>query len=373
MPGPPTDDATTSAIEVLARLIIVLAVAGLLSADHLSDWAASQPFGSRRDALVSATRLLQEETDRFGLNEPQRLIDSALGRGETSPGSQLLAPTVTTGPGTTGPGTPPSITQPATAQPSASEPATTSSTSTSEPTTTTSATTSTTTPTTLRPVDENQRLRLWAGGDSLGEYVGNQLLHPLADPVFTDVELDFQISTGLTRPDYFDWPGHLREIMAQEAAPEALIFMVGGNDNQDMIRDDIVLGYGSPEWAHEYRRRVTEVMDLGDNGASHLYWIGLPPMRDPDRDQGARAINKILWQEAALRPWVSAIDITEMFGAQGDGGFVSSVAAPTGEQRVARAPDGVHITFVGSTWIAEDLWADIGQRWNLPDPSGAEG
>ncbi|MCP4222251.1 MAG: hypothetical protein GY773_02775, partial [Actinomycetia bacterium] len=38
-----------------------------------------------------------------------------------------------------------------------------------------------------------------------------------------------------------------------------------------------------------------------------------------------------------------------------------------GKQRVARAPDGVHITFTGSTWVAYQVWGAIEDRRDLPD------
>ena len=115
----------------------------------------------------------------------------------------------------------------------------------------------------VRVVDRDHRLRVWAGGDSLGQYVGNRLLAPLSDRERSDVELDYHISTGLVRPDFFDWPGHLRAVMARPAPPEALVLMIGGNDTQPMLGPSgQVLATGSEPWFDEYRRRVAEVMDI---------------------------------------------------------------------------------------------------------------
>jgi hypothetical protein len=212
-------------------------------------------------------------------------------------------------------------------------------------------------------VSSTDKLRLWAGGDSLGEYVGSQLLSPVADAELTEIQLDYRISTGLARPDYFDWPGQLATVMSQERPPEALVFMVGGNDDQNMAAGTGVVSTGSPEWYAEYQRRVATVMDTGDGSAtSHFYWIGLPPMRDQPRQELATAINQILSEEAAGRPWVTFVDIAGMFTGPG-GGFSTHISDRDGHQRVARAPDGVHLTLTGSAWVAEQVWAAIGQRW----------
>jgi hypothetical protein len=214
----------------------------------------------------------------------------------------------------------------------------------------------------MRSVDSTSKLRLWAGGDSLGEYVGNQLLFPVADADLADVVLDYHISTGLARPDYFDWPAQLAAVMSQDPAPEALVFMVGGNDDQSMSTGSGVVPTGSPEWFAEYRRRVATMMDAGASASSHLYWIGLPPMRDQPRQEAAVAINRIVSEEATAREWVTFVDIEALFSGP-DGGFSTHIDDAEGHQRVARAPDGVHITHTGSGWVAERIWTAIGQRW----------
>lgn len=219
-----------------------------------------------------------------------------------------------------------------------------------------------------RAVTPEARLRLWAGGDSLGEYVGNQLLAPLSNRSLTAVELDFHIGTGLTRPDTYDWEARIDEIMARPDRPEALVFMVGGNDNQPMRADGQNLDVGSAPWLAEYRARVVDLMDSthpADGGAgTHLWWIGLPPMRDGERDGLARAIDAIVAEEAAGRPWVTFVDLMPRFSGP-DGGFAGTITGPDGKAKVARAPDGIHITYAGSTWIAQDLWAEIAARWGL--------
>lgn len=220
-----------------------------------------------------------------------------------------------------------------------------------------------------RIVTPEARLRLWAGGDSLGEYVGNQLLAPLSDRQLTAVDLDFHIGTGLTRPDTFDWQARVHEIMASPEPPEALVFMVGGNDNQPMRAGGQNLAVGSGPWLAEYRARVIDIMDstrpqAAGPGPSHLWWIGLPPMRDGERDGLARSIDAILAEEAAGRPWVTFVDLMPRFSGP-DGGFAGTITGPDGKAKVARAPDGIHITYAGSTWIAEDLWADVTARWAL--------
>jgi hypothetical protein len=344
---------------VFATLGICLAVATGLSSQHLVESAEQRPLGQRRTVLVAGAELVNDQATALELHQPDRLLRWLTGRPQyTAPAvvatedtqqaaNQLNSLALDRGATAT--------TQPLeTAPPSQTAPATTAPPDTPPPTPAP--------PSTLRMVDNADKLRLWAGGDSLGEYVGSQLLSPVADAELTEIQLDYHISTGLARPDYFDWPAQLSSVMDQDDPPEALVFMVGGNDNQNMSTADEILSTGSPEWLAEYRRRVTTVMDTPATATSHLYWIGLPPMRDRPRHDLAVEINQILAEEATARPWVTYVDIAELFSGP-DGGYSSQIDDADGRQRVARAPDGVHITRTGSGWVAERVWDAIGRNW----------
>jgi hypothetical protein len=131
-----------------------------------------------------------------------------------------------------------------------------------------------------------------------------------------------------------------------------------------MQRDGTVFEVGSEGWYQEYRVRAATIMDSARSGQSQLYWIGLPPMRDPDRDTLARRINSIVADESGTRAWVSFVDIYATFTGP-EGGYANRITGPDGANLVARAPDGVHISHGGSTWVADRVWAAIAVRWGL--------
>ncbi len=410
-PPPSADDmvigrsarTTVGAREVLARVLVGLTVASALSSGELVAAAEAQPFGSRRSFLVEVALVIDHHATDWHLDEPNRRLRSALGReghkrdvdadgdlGELAAASDLAstsgraaesadsetqiaegqdaegrdADAEPSGPGEPAPSplglrppelpAGPQVTAPMEAHESDVQPATT-----------TPATTST-----IRVVDQTSRLRLWAGGDSLGEYVGNQLLHPIADPDLVDVRLDYNISTGLSRPDYFDWPARLREVMATDPSPEVLVFMVGGNDNQNMLVDGDVVETDTAAWYREYERRIRSIVD--ETSGAQLYWIGLPPMRDDDRNTIAVAVNEILRHVADQHETVTFIDLETQFAGP-DGSYSAHIVDPDGQLRLARAADGVHITYTGSTWVASDFWDLVEARWSFePISEGGE-
>ena len=82
-------------------------------------------------------------------------------------------------------------------------------------------------------------------GDSVGLDLGQPLVNTLAG--FGDVTtyLDGHIDTGLTRPDYFNWPAELQVDLANDQ-PKLVVVMIGANDPQRMVTPTGSLRFGSP-------------------------------------------------------------------------------------------------------------------------------
>ncbi|NNF54416.1 MAG: DUF459 domain-containing protein [Acidimicrobiales bacterium] len=221
----------------------------------------------------------------------------------------------------------------------------------------------------LREITEDQPLRVWMGGDSLGQFIAGHIAYRVAPPERTDLKIDYHISTGLARPDYFDWPAHFTDLAAGEPRPEAFVFMVGGNDDQAMRLQSAVLDPATPEWREEYRRRVGLLMDVVAYPDARLIWILLPPMQDTSRETITQQINDVVRSQAGLRPWVSVIELQDLL-SNGDGRYAQFVEGPQGGQHLARQNDGVHMTEVGSQWVAERVWAELSTLWPtvMPPP-----
>lgn len=347
---------------VFLGLVVCLMIAALLSSARLVSMAERQAFGPSRDRWLAAAEAVDAVSSGLALDRPAAAVETALGRGEDDPMEVVLGELAA----------PPSPTAAPASSTTVAAPSTTSTTSQASTTSTavpTTAAPTTTAPTTLPPilgdVSFNAPLRVWTGGDSLGEYVGSELLNQVADTDLSRIELDFAINTGLARPGYYDWPARLSEVMQRDDRPNVVVFMVGGNDDQNLRVDGETLQLGTPEWRAAYSERVATMMDIAAYPDVQMLWINLPPMRR-DRLETARLdINQALEAEAELRPWVQVVDIVDMFTGPG-GGYEQFIDAPDGsETRKARANDGAHITRSGSTWVSELVWELIKQQWRF--------
>jgi hypothetical protein len=164
-------------------------------------------------------------------------------------------------------------------------------------------------------------------------------------------------STGLSRPDFFDWIAEVTRLRERGGSYDAVICMFGGNDGQGQFMgrraDPKWIRYGEDGWDQEYRRRVVAFAAAATGGTSALYWVGMPVM-GLDRLHGRmRHLNRIYRGELCVRPRAHFIDIWRTL-ADRKGRYTQR--KKIGRKRVSvRASDGVHLTSAGATFLVEDV------------------
>ncbi len=262
----------------------------------------------------------------------------------------------------------PAATIPTTATPTTTTSSTATTTTNSTTTTTTSSIPTTTTAPPLRDITADSPLRGWVGGDSLPAYIVTALNGGSADRSLLDLRWDPRISSSIVRPSFVDWHHELSVLLGSDDAPEAIVFMIGGNDNQPMTSvDGVRLPTLSPEWQAEYRRRVAALMDLTALDGTRLLWIGLPPPKDGIRLELNPVLNTIFAEESASRPWVTYLDIGPLL-SDAEGNYADRLAGPEGGDPIrVRPSDGVHITYGASAWIADLVWQWMLDTWPMAD------
>lgn len=163
---------------------------------------------------------------------------------------------------------------------------------------------------------------------------------------------EYQVGTGIVRSDYFDWRRHLRGVM-NARRPDVAIFMAGANDSQDYIIDGVYHPNGSAVWRKRYRRDVSRIMDVLAADGRKVIWVGMPPMRDADLNDGMAEVNRIVEDEAGKRDNVSWVDTWALFSAPG-GGFTPELG---GEP--VRLEDGIHLNVEGSELLAAAIVEEL--------------
>ncbi len=208
-------------------------------------------------------------------------------------------------------------------------------------------------------------LKVWIAGDSLSITPGQSFLNKAPGTQVMDVKgLDGRISTGLARPDVFNWFQRVKDGVAQ-LNPDVVILTFGANDDQSLFGGANPIGpLGSDAWKAEYASRVGGMMDTVINAGHKVIWIGIPIVENTGRNARYQMLNSIYAAEAAKRPGNAFfVDTYPLF--QDSAGNYNKYLTVNGQQVEMRAPDGIHFTRAGGDRIADAVMAELGNIYDL--------
>jgi hypothetical protein len=196
-------------------------------------------------------------------------------------------------------------------------------------------------------------LRVLIVGDSLGIDMGGPLQNDLANTGVVQATLDARESTGLTRPDYFNWPAELQSDLGT-ARPQVVVIMMGANDPQDFPGPPDV-PFTSPQWNVMYAARVAAFMKLAQSGGATVIWVGMPPMQNAALSAKMSDVDAVDQQQAALRkPPVDFISSWTLLGTA-QGAYAPFITNAAGQVINVRTPDGIHLTPAGGEVLSQTV------------------
>lgn len=204
-------------------------------------------------------------------------------------------------------------------------------------------------------------LRVLLIGDSLGLDLGGSLQNRLASTGVVAATLDGKESTGLTRPDYFNWPAELASDLPR-VNPQVVVVMMGANDPQNFLGPPGI-AFGTDAWNKEYRHRVAQFMREATSQGAQLVWVGLPPMQDPGLNARVQTINQLQQEAAAKVPNVTYLASTPIIG--GPGGSYAPYVTKGGQNINVRTPDGIHITPDGGALLSNAVVRLLHQKLGI--------
>lgn len=317
---------------VILVVVVALLLGLLLNASDILRTAQRQEPGWQRTVGVALMEPVAAVSHFLFLDRPRMLIDDLLGRGLT-PSPQE---------------TPPPTTSPPEAQ----------------------NTSTTTTPTTLpederRAVTEEEPLVIYIGGDSMVGQFGPMLQNRAAGSGMVESEFVYEFESGLSRPDFVDWPARLAGV-SEDLDPDVFVLYFGGNDAQAIyMPDGTWIDWGTPEWEAEYRERVDGVMTQLEEAGHWVYWMGMPIVSSPDFQERVRFMNDIYASTAEDHPRVTYVEAWSLFEGP-EGGYSEYLTDADGNLVDMRLDDGVHYTTAGAIRLAEHTFEIIAEEWDIP-------
>jgi len=212
-------------------------------------------------------------------------------------------------------------------------------------------------------------------GDSLAIGLGTSIASTLARTGVFRMYMDARISTGLSRPDYFNWPVQIRFDIARYN-PDIVVIMLGGNDPQPLLYQGHGVAVNTAQWLRLYSERVDLMARESAAGGRQVVWVGLPITNKPNFNWAYRRQNTVYRQVQTQHPgFARYFDIWRLFQSA-NGHYAPYLEDPSGDLVLMRAADGVHMTPPGYQRLAAFVFDQMRPMWRKtasPSPTPTVG
>lgn len=187
--------------------------------------------------------------------------------------------------------------------------------------------------------------------------LGTQLQYTLKEKYnIANTKIEYKVSSGLNRIDYYDWYARTREII-QDYGPDVVIILFGGNDTQDIT--DTQGKYRAiltPEWQKAYQERVDKYAKLlASSSVKKVYWVGQSISDKSSYIKAFPVMNNIYKNASKSSSKIAFVSTWDVFAEAGK--FVPVVADKSGKRGYVKINDGLHFTSHGAQ-IISDLIVD---------------
>lgn len=195
------------------------------------------------------------------------------------------------------------------------------------------------------------RCKIMMMGDSLMEDLGPRTHRLMRHRKGLRFILSAKYSTGLCRPDFFDWPGHMRDAI-EEHKPDILVVFIGANDGQPIKHNGSFTPTGGQVWRDTYAMKMQEIVDLAQNNGAKVIWVGLPAIGG--RYSRLLAETSKAQEEYCTRTGIPFID-TKLTLSDENGDFLAFRKEKDGKIVRLRRADKTHLTPEGNRVVIDQL------------------
>uniref|UniRef100_UPI003899256B DUF459 domain-containing protein n=1 Tax=Myxococcus dinghuensis TaxID=2906761 RepID=UPI003899256B len=167
-------------------------------------------------------------------------------------------------------------------------------------------------------------------------------------------------STGLARPDYFDWMA-VGEEEVKRHQPDVVVVILGGNDGQSLLERSggKPVHWGKPEWEEAYRRRLDSFASVISAPGRKIVWLELPATGLKRFEQKLGVIRDLQREVIGARADARYVDTRAFFtDAQGRALLHARVEGFRKPMKL-RMDDGVHFTIAGGRYFASKVYPEV--------------
>lgn len=171
-------------------------------------------------------------------------------------------------------------------------------------------------------------------------------------------------STGLSRPDYYDWNEKIKELISLNK-PNIVIIMFGANDAQNIpMQDNNGFIYGTNLWDKEYGKRVYSFLKILKENNIFVVWIGNPIARDIGYSNRMSHLNSLYKKETTKFFNSEFLETWDML-SDSNGQYTDYLIDTNNQTRLAREPDGIHVNSFGGKIVADSIVKQLSNYFEM--------
>jgi uncharacterized protein len=198
--------------------------------------------------------------------------------------------------------------------------------------------------------------RILVIGDAMAGGLGAGMARMAAGDATMQVVSRFNESSGITRPDIYDWASALPKIMEGKNFTSVVV-LIGLNDSQGIRGAGGQFAFNTPEWIAAYQANTDLILDSLISQNVKVYWLGEPPMGDATYDAEMKQVAG-LQKNRVVAKGATFIDTRPLLLSP-DGAYVDLGPDDTGEIRKLRQKDGVTFFKQGNNKFAQLILSAI--------------
>lgn len=202
----------------------------------------------------------------------------------------------------------------------------------------------------INPFPESGTYKLYVIGDFLAAGLADSLPAALEENATVEITGETRSSSGLARPDAYDWSARIRTLL-EGGEMHIAVVMLGINDRRRIRTAQGFRDFGTEAWAEAYRTRLDSIIKQFTDKKVAVYWLGLPIVADEEVRAEYERINDII-RERAYLGGIKYVDTWNGFSDQ-FGNYSAFGPSVEGITKRLREADGIGFTADGNRKLAD--------------------
>ena len=164
------------------------------------------------------------------------------------------------------------------------------------------------------------------------------------------VHREGKYSSGLSRPDFFNWFDSLPP-MLETYQPDLLVISLGANDTQDIVIDRKRYFIDTKPWEEIYLQRSKDFIALADNGKRRILWVSLPVMGKEPYFTRTKRISKLQEEASKDVPLAQFVNIEHLLTENGK--YTTFYKGKNNQSIRLRSQDLIHVSTEGGEILTD--------------------